>query len=357
MHRNIGRTAVALASGFALLATASAAQAKTKTVDVGTPPAFSKQLGALTSDANAFFPRTISVNVGDSVTFAPLGFHTVGFPKKGGGPLPLITPTGTKVAGAVDAAGAPFWFNGQDQLGFNSKLLKSSWGKKLSYTGSKAINSGLPFSEKVKPLTVKFTKTGTFTYHCDVHPGMTGTVRVRAAGDTVPTQKADDKRVTAQGKAAVVTAKKLARVTAPTGVVDLGVGGAGGVERFAFVPDAQTVPVGTTLTFRMSAPSREAHTATSGPGNIMDPSSYIGGLATGFEQPVIPAIDTYPSEPPGTVGGLTPTLHGNAFWNSGVLDANASPLPATATVRFDAPGVYPFYCLIHPFMKTTITVQ
>src|SRR3954447_17192998 len=204
MQLYVGRAVVVAAAGLAMLAAAPAALAKTKSVDVGTPVPYQKQLQRdLGSDANAFFPRTIAVNVGDSVKFTPRAFHSVDFPKKGGKALRLITGTGTKVAGAVDAAGAAFWFNGQDQLGFNQKLLKDKWGKKNSFTGSKSINSGLPFAAKPKPYTVKFTKAGTFTYFCDVHPGMKGTVRVLDKGTTVPTQKSDKQRATAQGKAAV----------------------------------------------------------------------------------------------------------------------------------------------------------
>ena len=84
----------------------------------GPPLAAAKKMGQA-STANAFFPSKLKVNVGDSVTFVPAGFHTVNFPKKGDGPLPLIIPTGQKVAGANDAAGAAFWFNGQDALSLN----------------------------------------------------------------------------------------------------------------------------------------------------------------------------------------------------------------------------------------------
>ena len=35
----------------------------------------------------------------------------------------------------------------------------------------------------------------------------------------------------------------------------------------------------------------------------------------------------------------------------------ASPLPEAGAVTFGAPGTYDFYCLIHPFMKGTVTVQ
>jgi plastocyanin len=68
-------------------------------------------------------------------------------------------------------------------------------------------------------------------------------------------------------------------------------------------------------------------------------------------------MSAYPSDPPGAVAGLTPQSHGNGYWSSGVLDTtSASPLPASSRVRFDAPGTYTFYCLIHPFMKGTVQV-
>ena len=51
-------------------------------------------------------------------------------------------------------------------------------------------------------------------------------------------------------------------------------------------------------------------------------------------------------------------MHGNGFWNSGVLDADsATPLPESSSVKFDTPGTYKYYCLIHPFMVGTVTVQ
>ena len=34
-----------------------------------------------------------------------------------------------------------------------------------------------------------------------------------------------------------------------------------------------------------------------------------------------------------------------------------SPQPESASVKFDTPGTYTYYCLIHPFMRGTVTVQ
>src|SRR3954471_6066135 len=88
----------AVASAAAISLVPAAAQAKTKEMYAGPPLATAKKLGQTTT-ANAFFPSKLTVNVGDSVSFVPAGFHTVNLPKKGDGPLDLIVPTGQSVAG------------------------------------------------------------------------------------------------------------------------------------------------------------------------------------------------------------------------------------------------------------------
>ncbi len=46
------------------------------------------------------------------------------------------------------------------------------------------------------------------------------------------------------------------------------------------------------------------------------------------------------------------------FWNSGVMDRdNRTPLPPSNAVTFGEAGTFDFYCLIHPFMKATVTVK
>src|SRR3954453_19794559 len=100
------RTVAGIAT-VGLLLPAAAAQAKTKEMYAGPPVATAKKLGQTTT-ANAFFPSKLTVNVGDSVSFVPAGFHTVDLPKKGDGPLDLIVPTGQSVSGAADAAVAAF---------------------------------------------------------------------------------------------------------------------------------------------------------------------------------------------------------------------------------------------------------
>jgi plastocyanin len=354
------RTKAAFAAAVAVLAVPASASAATKVVNMGTPPSAGKSFEKALADANAFFPTSTTIHVGDSVRFLPVGFHNLDLPKKGGKPTALITPTGQPVAGAADAAGAAFWFNGQQNLQFNlPALAPTGFGKTFTYTGAKGVQSGLPLAPKPKPVTVKFAKAGSFTYYCDVHPGMKASVKVVAKSKSVPSAKADAKRVKDQVSRALAAAKAAAKAKPPAGTVDVGVAGKGGVEYFGMVPATSTVPVGTTLSFRMSPGTYEDHTATFGPGDPdKEPTSYLGTIAKSFEGATLDQSGVYPSEAPGTVATLAPTLHGNGFWNSGVMDgSSATPLPNSSKVTFGAPGTYNFYCLIHPFMKGTVNVQ
>jgi plastocyanin len=355
-HRGMLAMCSALAIGLGVPAVASAAQ---KDVSLGPPQSASKAINATGNDVNDFFPHQATIHVGDKVRFVPSGFHTVDLPGHRSRKLPLITPVAQAITGVVDAAGVPFWFNGQPQIGFNRQLLTSGFGKSRSYTGAKAVLSGLPFANKPKPMTVKFTKAGTYRYFCDVHPGMTGIVKVVSASSRVPTAAQDRATLRKQEASTLKTARALAKTPAPgNNTVDVGAQGKGNTSFFAFIPNALTVPRGTTVTFKMNAKS-EVHTATIGPGDPeSQPQSYLGQVAAGFAQPVIDPRAAFPSEPPGALAALTPILHGNGFWNSGALDLDPTTrtVPPSNAVDFAAPGTYQVFCMIHPFMHATVTV-
>jgi plastocyanin len=102
--------------------------------------------------------------------------------------------------------------------------------------------------------------------------------------------------------------------------------------------------------------STEDHTATFGP------QAYLQPIENSFANPQPPsfALDSrgvYESQAPGTLGALSPALHGNGFWNSGVMDqSTATPLPNSNSVKFTTPGTYEFMCMIHTNMHGTIKV-
>jgi plastocyanin len=344
----------------ALLAAPSAAQAATKTVDMGLPLSQQKTFNDMGTDVNDFFPHGVTIHAGDSVKFVPTGFHDVDLPAKGKKPQDLLA-TGDTVSGSLDAAGSPFWFNGQvPSVGFNPVVATASGlGKHITYTGKKGVISGLPVSEHPKPMTVKFAKAGTYTYYCDVHPGMKGTVRVVSKHRRIPSAKQDRKALKKQLSAALGVARTITNVTGVANTVDVGLASAHGVEFYGFLPDSLTVPAGTTVTFKMATGSKEVHTASTGPGDPeQDPNSYLGKLAASLGSPQFDQAAVYPSDPPPNPAALTLTSHGNGFWNSGVMDAlAATPLPASNAVTFSQAGTYQVYCLIHPFMHATVTVQ
>lgn len=350
---------VIVLSLIAALAVPAAAGAATKSVTMGLPPKAAKQLqDRLGSDANQFFRKTVTIRAGDAVRFLPFGFHNVDFPKRGGDVAPLIVP-GEATSGQNDAAGAPFWFNGRPGLVLNPRLLRSGFGKTFRYTGAKAVNSGLPLANRPKPMTVRFPRTGSFNYFCTVHPGMKGNVRVKRRGTPIPSKRADARAVAQQTAADVRAARQLRNTDPPANTVFLGAANRTGVEFFGMLPETLTVPVGTTVDFRMSRPSFEVHTATFGPGDpLEEPNSYLGELAASFQTEAFAPIATYPSEQPGTTATFTSALHGNGFWNTGLLDSvRASPIRSSGQVTFGQAGSFTYVCLIHPFMKGTVIVQ
>ena len=91
------------------------------------------------------------------------GFHSVTFSPEGADPPGLISPDpASPVSGAADAAGAPFWFNGRPNFNLNPLAAFRQGGKKLDPGG--LTSSGLPLEGEPEPYTLKFPKTGTFTY-------------------------------------------------------------------------------------------------------------------------------------------------------------------------------------------------
>ena len=300
----------AIVLSFALPA---GAQAVTKQVYEGLPPTPQKKFidPKLNTDAIDFFPHSATIHVGDSIKFSATAFHNVDIPAKGKKPVVLLGPTGTNVSGSVDAAGAPYWFNGLPNFGFNPALIsgvppvnydpfKTAKGKGnfFTYTGKKGVATPIPFGDNPNPLTVKFTKAGTVKYYCDLHPGMEGVIHVAAKSKSIPSAKADAKALKAQIDRDFKIAKTLKDQKPPANTINVGNAGKYGVEYFSFLPGTTTVPVGTTVKFQITPQSYESHTATTGPGDpIKDPNSLLGLIAQSFFSKQFLPEGIYPSDP------------------------------------------------------------
>jgi plastocyanin len=347
-HRRIAIAIGACAAGLIAVPTALGATAPFS-VQVG---AFDQARGA---DLDGFYPRNAVVREGDKLTFTFGGFHTATFPKRGTrAPEPVI-PTGAPTPATNDPAGSPYWFVGQPLLGLNPAAFAPTASKVV--TGRRLVNSGAPSGNPATfRFVVSFPKRGVYNVYCALHPKMRGKVTVLPKKRTPPSGAVQKAAAAAQIKADRASLRRvidLAReATADSPTVVVGPGTAR-TAVFAFLPAKRTVPKGTEITFRMGG-RQEIHTVTFGP------TAYVDALqARTFEGPPTEPISSegaYPSDPPGTVSSLSPTTHGNGFLNSGVLTDPGIPGPKAFKVRFDTPGAYDYRCLVHPFMRGTITV-
>jgi plastocyanin len=348
-------TLLAIAT-LAALWTAPMASARTKVVVAGGPPPAASGLAgsvriARDLDLNGFYRRQVTINVGDSIRwrFSRRVVHTVTFLRPGQKrpTLEVADPT-HPYTGFTDAANVPFWFNGQPSL-----LIPQGGG---STDGRKYMNSGLSAPE-FRPYTVRFTRTGTFSYLCLVHPGMNGSVKVLASNRPVPSAREDRRAAVSQLERDVERARELARFS-PSGNSVVGGHDAGPVAWFRFFPRAKTISVGQSVRFSVSSKS-EIHTVRFGPDAWHSPADK--DLVMAQPQPTGPprlqfnALIFLPSDqvlPP-----YTGTNHGNGFMNTGVIDTNpSSPPPASVSVTFATRGTFDFECTIHPGMQGVIRV-
>ena len=101
-----------------------------------------------------------------------------------------------------------------------------------------------------------------------------------------------------------------------------------GVDRFGMLPDTLTVPLGTTVEFRMSG-SRSSCTPPPSARVTPEGAALLPRAACRVIRERHWMRATYPSEPPGTTATLTPTLHGNGFWSTGLMDSVPTPVPGS----------------------------
>jgi plastocyanin len=314
------------------------------------------------ADALFFFPRSVTIHAGQSVTWQFFGFHTVTFPGTHR-PYPFVTPTGKQPL-VRDAAGQPFWWAGKAPTLMVSPLALAPQGSSSLSSPSQTASSGLvrilaaTQSQPPAPYTLTFTQPGVYHYQCAVHQSMRGVVIVKPASEGVPSVASETAAVQTAVQKAIADLKALA-VVAPkkplTVLVGLGHTSTG-AELTQFSPARLVVHVGDTVRF-VNHDQNDIHTVTFGKEKTTAAieKSFV---APHGHQVLLSPLGALPSEPPGTAVQYDGSNHGNGYINSGLLAPEGSPPAASSwSVTFSKAGTYHYECVIHPNMDGTIVVR
>ncbi len=276
--------------------------------------------------ANAFYPRTIEVAVGDTVAWHFQGFHQVAF--LGGEPLPpLAVPEG-------------------DKLYVNPKVAFPAGGK--SYAGAGFANSGLPPEDPQAMAkfgyALTFTKAGTYPYLCIIHgPAMSGTIVVKARATGSPAAVA--RKVPGLQAATIRAGQRAWAAQKPehqgaTVIVPLVGNPQAGYTILRFTREPLVVPAGTTVTWEMRDPF-EIHTVTFwGTGK---PPAFI------IPQPQPQGPPKLLLNPQVTTPTARKSFDGMGYVNSGILypPGAPAPLPKSYSLTFTKAGRYTYVCVTH----------
>lgn len=292
------------------------------------PVAWQAAVGVSSKDeavqVNAFLPRDITVDVGDSITWNIRSgeFHTVTFLSGADAPpLIIVGPGGPSINPAAAApSGGP------------------------TYDGTGIASSGI--MNLGQHYTLGFSKAGTFHFLCLIHAGMSGDVHVQDAGTAYPSSQAQydslaltsGNRLTAAGR--TLKAQSLAGARSSglgQAVVGAGIslGDAGSLAVMRFLPSRLVVHAGDTVSWTNHDPETP-HTITFGTEPVGGP--FAAFLPSGVDQP-----------------GHATLSSPDQSANSGFVGA-AFPAGTSFSATFTAPGTYHFICALHDVLGMTGTV-
>jgi plastocyanin len=341
-----------------------------------------------------YFPRTLRVPQGTTLQFVNQGFHTA-----------TLLPHGTsarsdeKANGIVstDADDTTRNINGTTHAQFNLASLApipagcGTWAAPCVFDGSAIVSSGASLGPPSGPFVVTMSApTGTYVYHCRIHPGMTGRITIvpPTASGTSPATLAD--KVQDQVKAAVHAgykteraAGKVAKVRNRNGTstwfVNAGTGSPDGrVAVLEFLPTTIKIDSGDRVVWRSREPN-EPHTVTF-PGELF--SDLVPLCENGATDSPATPLHVPPQGPADfTCGGPPVEIElggGNGVWkvtdpttisDSGVIASRAASrafgLPRSGLLsswkvsfRGAIAGTYTYICQIHGAgMSGTVVVH
>jgi plastocyanin len=353
----------------ALTANAAAQGPRNLTVLVGA--------GQDTSVVFGFFPSTVRVRVGDTVTWRMNDddLHTVTFtagvnadPAAGGEQHPL-GPGGEMIPGLIvpRPADGPPGVMLNPQLAFPTRAPRAPVE---TYSGTGYFNSGILSKQPAEPgappndtFALRFDTPGTYPYLSLILPDrMLGTVEVVPAGADAPDQAAIDAQANAEMGPLLALVQKAKAQGQALQRSDPGPGGStiwyvragnsdfqSGDQRphlMEFSPRDITVNAGDTVVWG----STLFHSVS------FTPSAPLPDLVIPVPQPAGPPQLTVnpqvlnPAKP-------APVFDSTQYYNSGLLGPIA-PGGFSWALTFDRPGTFEYACLVHAGlgMKGTVTV-
>lgn len=264
-----------------------------------------------------FYPGTITIHIGDTVTWtnATAIPHTVSIPPAGQTP-PAGSPNPLPVGGT-------------------------------QFDNSAYISSG--FITKGQSYSVRFNNLGTFAYYCLVHqPEMSGTIVVLPAGSSLP-----------------MSAAQYASAASADLTTDLQAGLAS-VQLFPYTPGGTHLAMGISPGLPGTPPSQSTvmrflddKTLTSG--NVTIPVGTT--IMWTNESNNVPHTVTFPAlnqPPPAGSPDQVPPSGGSTYDGSTLTNSGVMPPGASYSLTFSKAGTYAYYCLFHDGptgMIGTVTVQ
>lgn len=348
-------------------------------------------------EINDFFPRTATIATGGTFQFTNEGFHTA-----------TLLPASWSVAADNDVNGAvaadiddtAINPNGTTKTVFNIPALLPAPTQGCGtpdapcvFDGTAIVSMGAPLAGPPTPFVVTVTAPpGTYLFHCRLHPGMTGTLNVVAAGSPGVTTAASAEAAAATQAAADVAAGMAAEAAASTAgqvkhangtttwTVTLGTSDpAGRVGVIEMLPRKITIKKGDSVVWRprdRNAPHTVTFPKALGPG-FVPLCEGPGGKDTPAVPTVNPPMSPFdfgcngrPADEFELSGGnsVTAITSPTTASDSGIVAyrtfASGFDLPATAFrsswwVRFNGAkaGTYTYVCAIHDGMSGTIVVR
>lgn len=283
----------------------------------------------------AFAPQSLQIHRGDTVTWSINSLHDIRFAD---GPADLV------IAPEV---------NGKPMPQMNPVVAFPTLKSGDTYKGGE-LGSGLPVTPDF-PRTfslVMDVEAGTYSYVCDVHPGMVGIITVVADDQAVPSPTEATIQGTEELRGAVDAgvATGLQLETMQPGAADNGVtiqagnGNTGRTTVNQFFPFSATIKAGQSVTWNIAADGIEPHTVS------WPITRNQEVVPTQVEGSAVPVLALGPTLAQITQSGTT-VKAGDSF-SSGLFMPGQS-----FTLTFSEPGVYPYVCNIHPGMSGVIVVE